>query len=459
MVFPQYLDILNQILAADIPTAESLQLTSTAGAGSSVPLPHAINTESVLKRDEWMLMPTSAPVMPAHESHEKSLPLSSTNDSFTEDYGEPSGDSRTTSGGVDFFSSLGTQRNKNPKPEKPNPDMVCFALFLIYVTLVTMISKPFISSRELNQDLKEGRPVNFDEPPTPPPSFTPGGPGSQWRMMRLRRVYEAAEEEGRSVEEVGTDRFGSLEAFEEARKERKILDEREGRRGDRERERGRGTDRPSHFSKDGEKRLMFTDVGGSGGSSRSSSFRRPGGMPESNPSTPSPPSGMARTPANKRLDSLRLPSQMGSPLAQSHTPIPSVMTPATSGSRSRALSPSSLNKLQAKVLRAKLMGTPDAEKLEQEYEAEARKVHGAEEGGVRTKVEVLPTLDARGRMYDVGHGKDDGQVLAGNRKKKTNVRFSYHCACLHAVTDSISSSRHTIVKPAKLFESMQTMTH
>ena len=240
--------------------------------------------------------------------------------------------------------------------------------------------------------------------------------------MRLRRVYETAEEEGLPVEEIGADRFGSLHAFEEAREERRILDERQGRRGDRERERGRVTDRPSHFSKDGEKRLMFTDVGGSGGSSRSSSFRRPGGIAESSPSTPSPPSGMARGPTNKRLDSLRLPSQAGSPLAQSHTPIPSVMTPsAASGSRSRALSPSSLNKLQAKVLRAKLMGMPDAEKLEQEYEAEAKKLHGAEEGGVRTKVEVLPTLDARGRMYDVGHGRDDGQILAGNRKKKEKV--------------------------------------
>ena len=42
--------------------------------------------------------------------------------------------------------------------------------------------------------------------------------------------------------------------------------------------------------------------------------------------------------------------------------------------------------------------------------------------GVRTKVEVLPTLDARGRMYDVGHGKDDGQILARNKKKKEQVR-------------------------------------
>ncbi|KAJ3488618.1 hypothetical protein NLJ89_g11599 [Agrocybe chaxingu] len=89
-----------------------------------------------------------------------------------------------------------------------------------------------------------------------------------------------------------------------------------------------------------------------------------------------------------------------------------------SGSTGRALSPSSLNKLQAKVIRAKLMNAPDAEKLEQEYEAAARLAHGVEEGGVRKKVEVLPTLDGRGRLYDVGLGKEDDNVPQGNRKKK-----------------------------------------
>ncbi|KAF8967089.1 CwfJ C-terminus 1-domain-containing protein-like protein [Flammula alnicola] len=388
-----------RVLATDIPTAESLKLTSTAEADeSSPPLPHATNTESVLTRDEWMTLPLSTPALPVDVRPQKPL---MDEDSYMEEYGEPSGDARTLGGGVDFFSSLGTERKKAPRPDKPDPE------------------KPKISSKELNQDLKEGRPMNVDEPPPPPPSFTPGGPGSQWRMMRLRRVYETVEEEGLPLEQVGIERFGTLQAFEEAKEERRILDEREGKKAV-DRDRGRGSERPSHFSKDGEKRLMFSDVGGSGGSSRSSSFRRPGGMPESGPSTPSPPPEMGRTPANRRLDSLRLPSQAASPLAQSHTPIPTVMTPPpmASGSKARALSPSSLNKLQAKVIRAKLMNSPDAEKLEQEYEAEARKAHGAVEDGVRKKIEVLPTLDARGRMYDVGHGEKDDEPLPGNRKKK-----------------------------------------
>jgi hypothetical protein len=245
--------------------------------------------------------------------------------------------------------------------------------------------------------------------------------------MRLRRVYETAEEEGTPIEQVALDRFGSLEAFQEAQEERRILDEREGRKSDRDRERGRGRE---GRAKEGEKSFMFADIGGSGASSRSSSFRRPSNLGNSTPSTPTPP---MQAP-NRRLDALRHQSQAGSPLAQSHTPIPSVMTPhirPSSSSSKRALSPSSLNKLQARALRAKLMGSPDADKLEREFDEELqRSNHGlnsGEERGVRTKVQVLPTLDGHGRLYDVGHGKDDGVALPGNRKKKEKVYLLSSC--------------------------------
>lgn len=258
--------------------------------------------------------------------------------------------------------------------------------------------------------------------PTAKPT-TPGGPGSQWRMMRLRRVYEAAEEDGVPVEELAIERFGSLEAFEEAKEERRVLDEREGRRN--ERDRGRDV---KGKGREGEKGFMFTDIAGSGASSRSSSFRRPTNIGNTTPSTPSPPTQAS----NRRLDSLRMPSQAGSPLAQSHTPIPSVMTPPpyiTSSSK-RALSPSSLNKLQAKVLRAKLMGSADADKLEKEYDEAMQNANGGGQGSsersdVRTKVQVLPTLDGQGRLYDVGSGKADDPSLPGNRKKKEKVGYTW----------------------------------
>ena len=240
--------------------------------------------------------------------------------------------------------------------------------------------------------------------------------------MRLRRVYETSQEENRPVEEVAVERFGSLEAFEQAREERRILDEREGKWFGRGREAVKGKRRgDSDFPKAGEKGFMFNDLGGSRASSHSSSFRRPGGPGDSAPSTPSPQTG-APSAARPRFDSLRL-SQTGTPGQQVRTPIPSVMAPQL-GSK-RALSPSSLNRLQAKVLRAKLTGGPDAEKLEKEYEEEMRRANGVTTGEdgtqTRTRVEVLPTLDARGRLYDVGQGKDDGEVLPGNRKKKEKV--------------------------------------
>jgi hypothetical protein len=235
-------------------------------------------------------------------------------------------------------------------------------------------------------------------------------------MMRLRRVYETSQEDDRPVEEVAIERFGSLEAFDQAKEERRILD---GRGRGRDTTKGKRREDPG-YSKVGEKGFIFNDFGGSGGSSRSSSFRRPGGQGESAPSTPGVPSV-----ARARFDSLHLPSQAGTPGQQVRTPIPSVMTPQLGGKR--PLSSSSLNRLQAKVLRAKLTGGADAEKLEKEYEEESQRSNGinTDEDGVqlRTRVEVLPTLDVRGRLYDVGHGKDDDRLLPGNRKKKEKVRF------------------------------------
>ena len=158
---------------------------------------------------------------------------------------------------------------------------------------------------------------------------------------------------------------------------------------------------------------MFNDPG-SGASSRSQSFRRPAG---SGPSTPSAgPSTLNRP----KYDSMRISTSGQSTSA--HTPVPSVLTPQTLPSTSkRAMSPSSLNKLQAKVLRAKLMGAPDADALEREYDEEMAVANGDVREGVRTRVEVLPTVDGQGRLYDVGQGKNDGEPLPGNRKKKEKV--------------------------------------
>jgi hypothetical protein len=45
-------------------------------------------------------------------------------ESLTDGYGEPSTSTRTLGGGVDFFSSLGKEKERKPKPDLPNPDKV-----------------------------------------------------------------------------------------------------------------------------------------------------------------------------------------------------------------------------------------------------------------------------------------------------------------------------------------------
>jgi hypothetical protein len=101
----------------------------------------------------------------------------STSGGFTEGYGDEEPSNRTLSGGVDFFSSLGTEhKRKDPNADKPDP------------------SKPPVDRRELNAQLVEGK--SLDQYETKEKAKTqPGGPGHQWRMMKLKRLYEQAEEQ------------------------------------------------------------------------------------------------------------------------------------------------------------------------------------------------------------------------------------------------------------------------
>ena len=109
----------------DIPTAESLKLTSHATHSENDPaLPPNRATETKLKRDEWMLMPPSAVTVPTPENRApvSSVPSESSRqhasmeeESLTEGYGDAAVSSRSMGGGVDFFSSLGTERKRKEK--------------------------------------------------------------------------------------------------------------------------------------------------------------------------------------------------------------------------------------------------------------------------------------------------------------------------------------------------------
>jgi hypothetical protein len=58
-------------------------------------------------------------------------------------------------------------------------------------------------------------------------SYRFGDSGAQWRMTKLKAVYTQAEQSGRPVEEVAIERFGDLKEFDDAREEQTELERRQ----------------------------------------------------------------------------------------------------------------------------------------------------------------------------------------------------------------------------------------
>ncbi|KAK1773259.1 CwfJ C-terminus 2-domain-containing protein-like protein [Copromyces sp. CBS 386.78] len=108
-------------------------------------------------------------------------------------------------------------RKRSPSPKKEEPKRV-------------------LHEREVNRGLADmadwAVPVERgvergEEPPRKREvNYTFGDEGSQWRMTKLNAVYNTAEQTGKSVEEVAVERFGSLEEFDEAREEKIEVDRR-----------------------------------------------------------------------------------------------------------------------------------------------------------------------------------------------------------------------------------------
>ena len=232
------------------------------------------------------------------------------------------------------------------------------------------------------------------------------------------------------MEEVALERYGSLDEFNQALAERQVLDERESRRGQR-RPPGQGSN-PSTPSTgvrtpQDSRRFMFTSTPDDSRPPSRTTFRRPGGPHDD------------AAPAS-RVEQLR-----SAPRASTaSTPIPSVFTPQLQRDTSYGfpstqdptattppMSVEQLNRLQAKVLRAKLMDDPNALELEDQYEGErirAERANGAGMGTLRTEdekgriveTEVMPTLDGRGRLYDVGIGAPGSDEGVNAKKGKTD---------------------------------------
>ncbi|CZS90922.1 hypothetical protein WAI453_003895 [Rhynchosporium graminicola] len=85
-----------------------------------------------------------------------------------------------------------------------------------------------IHKNELNlqlQDLAEGKKLE-DMEVEEEVEYIFGNSGSQWRMTKLKAVYTQAEQSGKTVDEIALARFGDLKSFDDAREEQIELDRR-----------------------------------------------------------------------------------------------------------------------------------------------------------------------------------------------------------------------------------------
>lgn len=88
--------------------------------------------------------------------------------------------------------------------------------------------RPAIHKNELNSQLREGKSVaEYAHDTNDSVGYTFGDEGSKWRMIRLKRVYQAASEDGKCLENVAIERYGDLKTFDEAREEEMELERRD----------------------------------------------------------------------------------------------------------------------------------------------------------------------------------------------------------------------------------------
>ncbi|KAK6958445.1 hypothetical protein Daesc_001246 [Daldinia eschscholtzii] len=107
---------------------------------------------------------------------------------------------------------------KGSKPSKPPPQP-------------SQAQQREIHKRELNaahlQELNSGKSIDdLELPAQHEVDYTFGDSGSQWRMTKLNGVYNTAEQTGRPVDEVALERYGNLRDFDDAREEKIEMDRR-----------------------------------------------------------------------------------------------------------------------------------------------------------------------------------------------------------------------------------------
>ncbi|KAG0256608.1 hypothetical protein BG011_004426 [Mortierella polycephala] len=324
-------------------------------------------------------------------------------------------------GGMDF-GLMGALKVKKPKEEKPDPE------------------KLHVSSRELNVHLKAG--LHVDQyPVNEKPSYTIGDAGSSWRMTKLKRVMETASEEGVAPEVIGVERYGSIEKFKEALEERKELDRRmskkKERRGDRRddrrdsREDKRGSRSSSNKDERRDDRRHRDD------DDNDDSDRRRRDDRHSKNGRLSEFSSAASSPFQRPMDEQeRQEKELARRLKEKErekeqerrfTPIPSpfathVSSPVPNHSAEPVLAADQLNKLKAKSMRAKMLGLPDAEALEKEFELAQKTAEEAASRPIEAqRLVVIPTMGrSSGSSSPAPLGPGNSKHTGKNKKEVTH---------------------------------------
>lgn len=190
-----------------------------------------------------------------------------------------------------------------------------------------------IHVNELNkhhlQDLADGKEIPDDvanQPAQYAVDYVFGDSGAQWRMTKLKGVYRRAQESGRELDEVATEQYGDLRAFDDAREEETELERRKTYG-----EGYVGKDRPSGELFQERKLKMGV---------RDARVK----------STPTEPQETA----------------------QFH-----VANTATSSGTAKPIDQTALNRLKAQMMKAKLKGSAEASKLESDYNEALRSFAGS----------------------------------------------------------------------------------
>ncbi|KAL8721675.1 MAG: hypothetical protein Q9225_001675 [Loekoesia sp. 1 TL-2023] len=214
-----------------------------------------------------------------------------------------------------------------------------------------------IYDNELNkhhlQDLADGKDTpddTFHEPAQHNVDYVFGDSGSQWRMTKLKAVYRRAKESGVDVDDVAIEQFGDLRAFDDAREEETELERRE-------------TYGEGYVGKETPSGELFEE--------------------------------------RKLAMGVRNDREKCDPSKNEEQAQPRVMDTAPAPQTTKLIDQTSLNRLKAQMMKAKLKGLPDASKLETEYN-EALQLFTS---GPKPETVVLGAMDnrmlANGRRREV----------------------------------------------------------